>query len=153
MLYEKFLHKVFSKIPGVTDEEAALAVDSVVHANELSFRNATKNMATKDDIKNMATKDDIKDMATKDDIRDLESRMATKDDIRDLESRMATKDDIKDIESKMATKDDIKYMATQNELSKMETRMVAKISGLVLGGIVVIVAIVGLIIRLSPPLS
>ena len=133
MLYQKVLHKAFSKIPDMTAEEVDLAVDSVIHVKELSLMNATKNMATKDDIK------------------DIESRMATKDDIKDIESKMATKDDIKD----MATKSDIKEskMATQNELSKMENRLTTRVFGFFVAAVVIVLAGVSLIIRFSPPPS
>ena len=92
MIYRPILLKTFAKIPNTTDEEVSMVVDSITHINELSFRDA---------VKDMATKADIKDMATKADIKDLESRMATKDDIKYLESKMATKDDITKSENKM----------------------------------------------------
>ena len=72
--------------------------------------------------------------------------MATKSDIKD----MATKSDIKD----MATKSDIKDMATKTDLAKQETRIVKEIyiavnNGvrLVLGGVALIAAVVGLAVR------
>ena len=101
MIYRPILIKTFAKIPDTTNKEVSMVVDSITHINELSFRDAVRDMATKADIKDMATKADIKDMATKADIRDLESRMATKDDIKYLESKMATKDDITKSENKM----------------------------------------------------
>ena len=79
MVHKKIIQKTLAKIPGVSEEEADMTTDSLVYANEITIKEAIKNMATKDDIKNMATKDDI---------RDIESRMATKRDIAELETRM-----------------------------------------------------------------
>ena len=76
MIHKEIIHKTLAKIPGVSKEEAHMTTDSLVYANDITIKEA------------------IKDMATKADIRDIESRMATRDDIKDIESRMATKRDI-----------------------------------------------------------
>ena len=83
MMYRPILLKTFAKIPDTTDKEIGMVVDSISYINELSFRDA------------------VKDMATKADIRDIELRMATKADIKYLESIMATKEDIRKSENKM----------------------------------------------------
>ena len=141
MVYKAIIHKTLAKIPGVSKEEAHMTTDSLVYANEISIKEAIKNMATKDDIKDMATKADIKNMATKDDIKNMATKddikdMATKADIKDIESRMATKDDIKDIESRMATKRDIDGIRV--EIAELETRMVKQQminAGVIIGSI------------------
>ena len=85
-MYKRVLHKVFSRIPDMTAEEVDLAVDSVIHENEHSLKDA------------------MKDTATKDDIRDIESRMATKDDIKDIESKMTTKTELAELETRLVTR-------------------------------------------------
>ena len=75
MIYRPILIKTFAKIPDTTNKEVSMVVDSITHINELSFRDAVKDMATKADIKDMATKADIKDMATKTDIAELKAEM------------------------------------------------------------------------------
>ncbi len=70
MIYRPILLKTFAKIPNTTDEEVSMVVDSITHINELSFRDAVKDMATKDDIKYLESK-----MATKDDIIKSENKM------------------------------------------------------------------------------
>ena len=122
MVHKAIIHKTLAKIPGVSKEEAHMTTDSLVYANDITIKEAIKDMATKADIKDMATKADIKDMATKADIKDMATKadikdMATKADIKD----MATKADIKDIESRMATKRDIDGLRV--EIAKLETRM------------------------------
>ena len=117
MVHKAIIHKTLAKIPGVSKEEAHMTTDSLVHANDITIKEAIKDIELR-----MATKDDIKDMATKADIKDIELRMATKDDIKD----MATKADIKDIELRMATKDDIKDMATKADIKDIESRMATK---------------------------
>ena len=98
MIHETILRKIFSQIPGTTDEEVEMAVDSTIHANEITFRDAIKNMATKDDIKNMATKDDVKEatknMATKAEVREIkaeirQAKMETDTCIAKLEAKLA----------------------------------------------------------------
>ena len=79
MMYRSILFKTFAKIPNTTDEEIGMVVDSITYINELSFRDA---------VKDMATKADIKDMVIKADIKYLESKMATKEDIRKSENKM-----------------------------------------------------------------
>ena len=78
MVHKIILRKVFAQIPGVTDEEIDMAVDSVIHANEVTFSDAIKNMATKDDIKDMATKADVRaaKIETETHIAKLESKLA-----------------------------------------------------------------------------
>ncbi len=89
MVHKAIIHKTPAKIPGVSKEEAHMTTDSLVYANDITIKEAIKDMATKADIKDMATKADIKDMATKADIKDIESRMATKRDIDGLRVEIA----------------------------------------------------------------
>ena len=107
MIHENVIHKTLAKIPNVSDEEAHMTTESLIHVNDTAIQEIIENMATKADIKDMATKADIKDMATKADIKD----MVTKADIKD----MATKADIMD------TKLDIANLKV--EISNLETRM------------------------------
>ena len=121
MMYRPILLKTFAKIPNTTDEEVSMVVDSITYTNELSFRDAVKDMATKADIKDMATKFDIKD----------------------LESRMATKADIKD----MATKADIKDMVTKEDIIKSENKMLFRIAGLLVTTMLVNLSLTGIMLR------
>ena len=50
MIRETILRKAYAKISGLTDEDINMAVDSTIHTNEITFRDAIKNMATKADI-------------------------------------------------------------------------------------------------------
>ena len=79
-MYKPILLKTFAKVPNTTDEEVDVVADSIIHINGLSFRDAVKDMATKDDVKGLEY-----------DIKDLESRMATKDDITKSENKMLLK--------------------------------------------------------------
>ena len=63
-MYGKILRKILLRIPGVTVEEADLAIDSITHENEINLKEAIKDMATKSDIKNMATKTDLAELKT-----------------------------------------------------------------------------------------
>lgn len=71
-------------------------------------REATKNVATKDDFKRFATKDDLKNFATKDDLKNF----ATKDDLK----KFVTKNDLKKFA--IANRKDHKDFATKNEIKK-----------------------------------
>ena len=117
MMYRPILIKTFAKIPNTTDEEVSMVVDSITYINEISFRDAVKDMATKADIKDMATKADIKNMATKADIKD------------------------------MATKADIKDMATKKDIIKSENRMLFRIVGLLVATVLVNLSLTGIMLR------
>ena len=98
MIHENVIHKTLAKIPNVSDEEAHMTTESLIHVNDTAIQEIIENMATKADIKDMATKADIKDMVTKADIKD----MATKADIMDTKLDIANlKVEISNLETRM----------------------------------------------------
>lgn len=89
MIHEKVIYKTLVKIPGVSDEEAHMTTDSLIHMNNTALREITENMATKADIRDMVTKADIKDMV-KADLAALRIEIMSylKVEIANLETRM-----------------------------------------------------------------
>ncbi|MXX98988.1 MAG: hypothetical protein F4Y58_03640 [Gammaproteobacteria bacterium] len=60
---EAIVQKIFLKIPGVTVEEAKMAVASIIRGSENNFRDAIRDMPTKTDVredfKNIMTNADL----------------------------------------------------------------------------------------------